>query len=402
LPRGILATAILICCVPCFAQEGLPPTAEELVNQLGAEGFSARERAEKSLRKRGISAKAALTTGLEHADLEIRLTCHKLLIAALKDDFENRLESFLKTGEANEQGLPGWEVISSAIGADAKAREFYVDMCRADLEMLSALEAGGDELSLAFANRAVTLYNQRSHSGKEIAKETATPILAALLIAGNQTAVKTDSTSQRHIYSYLGSNQHVQILLEGEYGDKSRQVLETWVEGTADGYLGYTALNICLQYELKDVGLKVSRRTLAEKTAGNNSVVPYAAITVGRFGEKKDIASLLPLLENKTVCHSWHNGQFKDVIRIQVRDVALAVLLHMTEQDPAEYGFELLQANDHTLFHIYTAGFVEDEKREAAQKKWQDWAEKNLETDPNKETEDTPESTADQNAQPRE
>ena len=99
---------------------------------------------------------------------------------------------------------------------------------------------------------------------------------------------------------------------------------------------------------------------------------------MARFGDQNDISLLLPHLKNVSVCHTWSNPQIQPgVIKTQVRDVILALLIHMTKQDHKDYGFELLRTTPTTLFHTYTCGFTKEEKREAAQAKWTSWYEKN-------------------------
>ena len=72
------------------------------------------------------------------------------------------------------------------------------------------------------------------------------------------------------------------------------------------------------------------------------------------------------------VCHRWNSPAIKKDgnINIEVRDVALVVLLRMTGRDPVEYGFKLLKENPETLYYVYTFGFVDEEEREATHAKW--------------------------------
>jgi hypothetical protein len=60
----------------------------------------------------------------------------------------------------------------------------------------------------------------------------------------------------------------------------------------------------------------------------------------------------------------------------------LAVLLHLTAQDHALYGFDHLQKNSEMVFQPVTAGFTDPVKREAAFKRWADWAAANLKSQP--------------------
>ena len=132
---------------------------------------------------------------------------------------------------------------------------------------------------------------------------------------------------------------------------------------------------LTMRYAMKDVGLEFARSLVGRKSHSISSL-PYAVLTIGRFGGDSDLKSLEPLLSNSTVCHTWHNGRLKDVLKIQIRDVVLATLVHMTGQDHKEYGFEYIRKYDTTLFHVYTCGFSEEAKRQAALEKWRTWSEK--------------------------
>jgi hypothetical protein len=69
---------------------------------------------------------------------------------------------------------------------------------------------------------------------------------------------------------------------------------------------------------------------------------------------------------------------------IQVRDLALAMLLLATKQDTAEYGFTYRykgNASSDTLKYNYMAHYFDgddvDKKRQDAFKKWDEWHAKN-------------------------
>ncbi|MCA9201928.1 MAG: hypothetical protein KDA59_02745, partial [Planctomycetales bacterium] len=76
-------------------------------------------------------------------------------------------------------------------------------------------------------------------------------------------------------------------------------------------------------------------------------------------------------------CHTWSNRRIqKEPIRIQTRDVALAMAVHLSKQDIKEYGYEFANPNTQTVYDIYTLGFLSDKKREAAFAMWKTWRDK--------------------------
>ena len=132
-----------------------------------------------------------------------------------------------------------------------------------------------------------------------------------------------------------------------------------------------SGMMLAMKYDLRKAGLQQAKKIISQQRP-SSSMLQYAIIAVGKYGDEEHIPLLKSLLDNKTVCHTWSNQALKKdgSIKIQVRDVALAIILHMTGRDPAKYGFKLLRENPETLYYIYTFGFIDDKEREAAHAKW--------------------------------
>jgi len=60
-------------------------------------------------------------------------------------------------------------------------------------------------------------------------------------------------------------------------------------------------------------------------------------------------------------------------VELQIRDVSLAVLLHLTGQNLREYGYTSAQPNPATLFQVASLTFLGPAQRDAAMKKWSRW-----------------------------
>ena len=78
------------------------------------------------------------------------------------------------------------------------------------------------------------------------------------------------------------------------------------------------------------------------------------------------------LLDDNRDCHTWIN--VNEVIKVQVRDVALAVTLHMAGEDPKNYGYKHLRSHPRDVYQTYSMCFKTDEERQAAFKKWQEFS----------------------------
>ncbi len=114
-----------------------------LVRDLGAPEFSAREEASRELLDLGIVAHDALLRATQSDDAEVRVRARRILVRVLESDFQDRLEAFAAHYEdAGEQSLPAWDLFSADYGTSRLARELFVEMQRAEPEMLAALAEG--------------------------------------------------------------------------------------------------------------------------------------------------------------------------------------------------------------------------------------------------------------------
>ncbi len=360
------------------SNETVSPEVDELtslVKQLGDGSFAVRESAAKRLMKFENAAKPVLLGALEHEDLEIRLRARQLLAAIGKSELGRRLTAFLESNDPDEDHkLPGWHRFRQIVGDARPVRELFVEMVRREGSFLSSIESDAKASRDRYAQRVQSL-GTSFNTGARL-EAVAAPTLASLLFTGTNPGINMDSSTGYQMYSLLSRTQNMNALTKGQQSEMLRKLLASWLKHhSSNSYLARNGLMLTLQYDMKDVGLEIARKLSRNKTVPS-STLPYAALTLGKFGDASDVALLEPLLENKTVCHSWHNGKFKEVIKIQVRDVVLAVLVHLTEQDHKDYGFELLREYERTLFHIYTCAFPKDEDRQTALAKWKAWSEK--------------------------
>jgi hypothetical protein len=99
-----------------------------------------------------------------------------------------------------------------------------------------------------------------------------------------------------------------------------------------------------------------------------------AMLIVGQFGNRDDAHRLEPLLADATVCLPLQ-AQLpgRPAANVQVRDVALVVMLHLTGQRPADYGYVHARLQPQRMFQLQTLHRENDEQRAAAVAKWKAW-----------------------------
>ena len=148
-----------------------------------------------------------------------------------------------------------------------------------------------------------------------------------------------------------------------------RRLLGRWVAKNATPNTAIQNLTLAFNFELKE-GAELARRMLASND-GPVETKPYAMLAVGRFGTNDDIPLMEKFFSDARVCVRQRGGLRE--MQIQVKDVALAVALHLSHQDLKTYGLTHVQNNPQMLFLPNTIWFADDDARQAAFQKWTDW-----------------------------
>jgi hypothetical protein len=374
------SACVLSACLLCLAAGTNRPadagerTCAELVRQLGDDEFAAREQAEQELVRKGLAARPALLEGVRHADPEIRHRSHKALATIMRADLLARIAAFAADVEGTrEHDLPGWKRFREIAGREATARELYAAMLRGEAELL--------ELADSNPKRAAEQFGARAHQLQTLAftpPRQVPPLanVAALLFVGSDPRLELPDDVLVPIYNFVNVLQTAfQPAKSGvKQGDVLRKLLAEWIVRRTEPSARYQSLNLALRFNLKE-GLVPA---WAEIRHGNRpNQIPLALLAIGKLGGPECLAPLLPLFENTEIGYSVQiNGK---TVKVEVRDVALAVAIHLTGQTHADYGFQNVQANPYSLYNLQSLGFEEDERRQAALKKWRLWAAANPE-----------------------
>jgi hypothetical protein len=316
---------------------------------------------------------------LRSPDLEIRLRVRRLLRQVVDDEFEGRLAAFIAdVNGTQEHDLPAWKRYRESIGNTRMARALFVNMIREEMPLLQAFESGM-KLEQLFSKRLKSLqpYSSVNTYGPRVASSQS---LATMLFLVGEPELTVDQITHQQIFSLLQYTGTQNMVKGSPYREILFGMLDDWVR-TLDKQIpnAYYPLMIALNYDMKEAGFDIAKKHLGNTTT-SSSAQQYGIMAIARFGTARDIDLLIPQLQNSAVCHTWSNPQIKKgVIKTQVRDVALVMMLEMTKQNHQQYGFTLLQRNPTTVFHGYTCGFVDESQRDKALQMWNTWYSKHLE-----------------------
>jgi RNA polymerase sigma factor (sigma-70 family) len=401
---------------PAPAPRHVDNPAAKLVEQLGAPEFADREAATKKLRELGVNAEPALRAGVKSESPEVRARCAKILAEIRKD----ALDALVKNFDPKAQNVPDhplWRRFKAVAGDSRASRELFARII-ADARLARVLDAA----EAAPADR-VRIYRD------EVARQSCnvTYVVAGETVGGHNMLLGGPKASELKpppepitseslaAYFFLGSYPETAVEVTGtdragrpvreglivetfEFTRATRvgnepvrpvvhRLFAAWLDNRVDrdtlesGYWRATANAI------PDAASAARRLLAAEKLP--SPAKAYAAIYLARVGNRTDVALITPLLD-ATVAREV---VYDKPAPVQVRDAALAACLLLHDQNPAEYGFDVLRKRGSPktdAFDMAWLGFWSNAARAATHKKANEWLEKQEKKDEPKKEEPKP------------
>lgn len=359
---------------PQPSQPGGPSPDEiaRLVRQLGSDSFAAREQATRQLIALGIAARDALAAACDEADAEVRMRARAVLAAVSETDFRERLAAFSADFDGrNRQTLPGWQEFSAHFGGGRSARQLFVEMQRAEPELLEAFAKGSKPATESLGVRCQAISQQAMHSPRE--EQISMGTVASMLLVGSAEGVTIEEQAGLQLYTWMIYQPAFQKnAASGAWSPLLKKLLGRWVMKDAGAAGTVQNLLFAASYELKTEALYLAHRVLANDHNHANTR-QYAVLIVGRFGGKEHVPLVEKLLDDTASCGTFQVNNPPRQVDLQIRDIALAVAVHLTGQNLRDYGFQSAQPNPTTLFQVATLLFHDPAERDAALKKWSAW-----------------------------
>ncbi len=344
-----------------------PQQIAALIQDLGSDKFAVRQRATRDLIGLGIATQNALEQAIESGDAEVRLRARKILTAVVAADFNQRLEAFAGDhGGGISQALPAWGKFSAQFGTSRPARQLFVEMQRAEPELLAAFEEGPEAATVAINERTRQIMDGQRESLGQLGT------LATLLFVGAAEKVRVDEDGCLHIYPYVVQTTYHRNNKTSLWPGLLKKMVGQWIAKDTTPSMTNQNLTLAAQLDLKSETLAIATRVLAttDSPPGSKQI---SILMIGRFGDQDDLQLIEKLLEDQTSCGKVAVEQPPRQVDLQIRDIVLAAMLHMTGQNLHEYGYNSVQEFAPTVFQVGTLGFADEEARNLALKKWRQW-----------------------------
>lgn len=365
---SVAAAAIVSSAAPAAAsdQRASEQRIAALVRDLGSDKFATREKATRELIELGIVTREALERAVDDPDAEVRVRARAVLEIVCDADFQRRLDAFSADYDGSRhRTLPAWDRFSHEFGGSRLARELFVEMQRAEPDLLAAVASGTKPASETLAERARDILE--GHDEVQLSLGT----LASFLFVGSAEGVKVEEQGAAQLFPYIVQLTYQRNGKSAYWPVVLKKLVGGWLAKDTSPSNANQNLILAAHLELRTEALAVAERILTGDDKQFMSRM-MGILVMGRYGGKPQVAVIEKLLEDATPCQARPEN-IPASAQIQMRDVALAVLLQITGQDLEKYGTLSPQPYTAMGFQAPTFLFEDDQARQAALAKWAAW-----------------------------
>ena len=354
-------------------------TIATLITQLAADDFAQREFASQQLAELGRAAIPALEAATHEPNLEVRRRSERIIAMIGERAYDDAIAAFEADLDGSQNTtLPGFQRAAERIGSGSQARKLYSRLYRAEPRIFETYDDDPQKTAARFVSRT-EVHTQRfrgSNSWRRV-RNGQTPDhtinAMALLLVGSDERLEIPDPTINDFNTFLRTALPYKRFNDFSEQDFLNAWLSKWITTrSTQPSLEYANMHLGLSYEIPatvDVAARILKRDDRETT----SYRPLAMICVGKFGDESHLPLLEGLLQDTSRVYAGQgrNADNRQIsYEVQVRDIALAMLLHLTGQELSDYGFENARTHPMQLYHQNSLFFASDEARAAGFEKW--------------------------------
>lgn len=375
--RWLLAAAPLVISQPLHGDD-VDPSVAALVEKLDHPSFEVRRAAARELTSMGISqirssdragfgnegmpdgreeTTSALRRAMSHQSVEVRMEASRILQEILFQAYDGELARLLNPHcEANTIRLTHWAAFAQLVGDDMASRAAFAKVSR---RMGCRFITPGHDPEVDDTERWRALVERFDPFRLDAEDTTGWTVLLMLDLQGHEALHHlTPRIALSLSHCPMGPS-----ITRSTDGIVLSRLIDRWIRESSRLCGARERLLIAMRYGRRDAAEEISRRVLED-----DSATPAATVTGLLVASVLQCEGLVDRakarLEDDRVAHVWQLiPSQKTRIRTEVRDVALAVLLHQRGVDPRSVGFEQLQADPILLFRDHSLGFADQAAR---------------------------------------
>lgn len=356
----------------------------KLVQLLGSDEFVLREGAEAEILTRGEDILELVRQAKSSPDPEVQLRASAIydqLFDRLRDERFKRFVAMEK-----EVDLPGWPRFEQQHGDNEANRKLYVQMLRDEWDLLVKMESHPHLIDYLFYQRAnklrETFHNPELRAVGGISRGST----ATMFHVASQSDVRVTQAAMEQMRFLLANAQISGLLQETDPDNPMLSVFEHWIRsnlemGRLTSEMRFAVLVTCMRDGIKS-GTILAKQILEDRgkpvfedgfsqlnlPIDSDQQVLYAMLAIAKLGSRQDLPAVERFLEDESEIEIGIAQA--DTFNTQFRDVALAVVIHLSGKSPKDFGFARIATDPNYVFNVRSIGFSSEEQREAAFDKW--------------------------------
>lgn len=370
------------CCLPTLAVADDRPvkadadTIKKLIADLGADEFSIREAATEQLAKIGLPAFKAVEAVVLHPDREVRYRAERVLGRIRQTDLQRRLEAFLAGKEADDDyQLPGWSRFKKSFDDSDSARRIFVDLTKSDPEMLQTLETNPKGVAELFSARIAQNQQLMQFGGVNNLQLNFGQVAMLVFIAGEDD-ITLNTNHNTMVFNYCNQPAFADTVTNNTRGELPKKMLSRLILKSED-FAAYSAMSLARRFQMKE-GLVCAEKIL--KANRQPHMASMALTTIAAMGDESHLPQVEKLFTDTNLVTQMQEKD-KVMVKVEVRDSALAAAVLLTKQELKSY-YTIPEGQTITdpqmlLTNARIIGHSDEAKRTELFKKWSDYREKN-------------------------
>ena len=375
--RWLLAAALLVISRPLHGEDS-DPSLQTLMGKLDHPSFEVRQAAARELTSMGISqwrsschagfgnegmrtggdeTISSLRRALSHPSVEVRMAASRILQEIQLQAYDGEIARLLNPHcEANTIQLAHWSAFVQLVGDDMTSRVAFAKVAK---RMGCRLVTPGQDREVDDTERWRAFIERFDPFRLDAEDTTGWTVLLMLDLQGREALHHlTPRIALSLSHCPMGPS-----ITRSTEGIVLSRLIDCWIRDSGRLCGARERLLIAMRYGRREAAGEICRQVLEDESAPPAATV--TGLLVGSVLQCDGLADRAKArLEDDRVAHVWQMiPSQKTRIRTEVRDVALAVLLHHHGVDPRSVGFEQLQADPLLLYRDHSLGFADQAAR---------------------------------------
>jgi hypothetical protein len=277
--------------------------------------------------------------------------------------------------------LPGWALFKDTAGNSPASRELFAEALKNKVthQMLLAAEHNNAEeasaVLSAYIARLQGYYNRWGGNYEQPTPPKTADLLIALFLEAQYSDKEVVITMPGWgwgggQYFTVATNVHSSVDFQnvlykraGKFNEPIKKVLQKWMDTRETAGGCNQAWSLAQSLLGQKPALKYAARVLRAESIQNTQWMKQNILMhFGSHGAKEYLMDITKCFEDSLTI--WHGGQGNTPnFDIQIRDYALAIALQMTDQKPKDYGFESTHSGTAKNWN-YNAFYFKDDRDE--------------------------------------